>query len=270
MAEAELRHVLTEAERGTLAATTKRGANFADAAAEYLRFAEHVKKIDRALADKTVQGSANTVTNLQTARGKIVKFQGDLDKALAISSGPDIRTAEGNLNAELTSIAALLNVIGQACNIAELKGTRWQTPEGKVRPEINIRKTFYGGTEYLVHKGLKLGEGHAEKVTRQTVLKAQFPAMFAKSTFYCPGVPSRNRLPHLALDTAITLDHKTPVAKDWNDFGRKGKQPARVAFFINPTNLEGLCGPCNFAKGSGQLPFDRAVEPGFEGPDGKP
>lgn len=43
-AEAELRRILTDAERGTLAGMVRTGATFADAAAEWLRYIEHDRK----------------------------------------------------------------------------------------------------------------------------------------------------------------------------------------------------------------------------------
>lgn len=232
---------------------------------------ETVRKIDIALGNAMVQSNPTAVANLKTARGNIVKFQGDLDKAMAQNVGKDIRAAEGALVGEVSQIAALLNLIGTACNIAQLRGTAWQTTEGKIHPGIDIRDTFYGGSRlYLLHRGTKLTEAHNEKTKRQATLQPQFPAMYAKATFYCPGVPSRNRYPHLAMDTSITLDHKKPVADHWNNHGRKDKQPPRREFFVEPTNLEALCGPCNFAKGSDKIPYTRKVEPGFEGPDGQP
>jgi integrase len=48
MAEEALQAILTDARRGTLAGMTTTGATFADAAAEYLRYVEHVRQIDRA------------------------------------------------------------------------------------------------------------------------------------------------------------------------------------------------------------------------------
>jgi integrase len=46
MAEEELQAILTDARRGTLAGMASSGATFRDAAAEYLRYVEHVRKID--------------------------------------------------------------------------------------------------------------------------------------------------------------------------------------------------------------------------------
>src|SRR5215207_1333442 len=51
MAEEALHAVLTDARRGTLAGAVKTGATFADAAAEYLRYVEHVRQIDPATAN---------------------------------------------------------------------------------------------------------------------------------------------------------------------------------------------------------------------------
>src|SRR5215211_1214057 len=46
MADEELQAVLTDARRGTLAGMSSTGATFRDAAAEYLRYVEEVRKID--------------------------------------------------------------------------------------------------------------------------------------------------------------------------------------------------------------------------------
>jgi len=58
MAEAELRRILTDAERGTLAGASKRtGKTFADACAEWLRYVEHEKQ----RAPSTLRDYRNTV-----------------------------------------------------------------------------------------------------------------------------------------------------------------------------------------------------------------
>lgn len=49
-AEAKLREMLADAQRGTLAGTERTGATFEDAAAEYLRYVEEVRQIDPATA----------------------------------------------------------------------------------------------------------------------------------------------------------------------------------------------------------------------------
>jgi Phage integrase SAM-like domain len=56
-AEAQLRRILTDAERGTLAGATRSGKTFGDAAAEWLRYVEHEKQ----RAPSTVRDYRNVV-----------------------------------------------------------------------------------------------------------------------------------------------------------------------------------------------------------------
>jgi integrase len=58
-AEAELRRILTDAERGTLAAVKRIGATFADAAAEWLQYVEH----DRKRRPSTLAGYRSVLTH---------------------------------------------------------------------------------------------------------------------------------------------------------------------------------------------------------------
>jgi integrase len=86
-AEAKLQQVLADARRGTLAGTTKTGATFADAAAEWLRYVEHDRKrkpstvadyrgvVDHALtpAFGDLQLEDVTVERIDSYRAKLVQ-----------------------------------------------------------------------------------------------------------------------------------------------------------------------------------------------------
>lgn len=229
-----------------------------------------IAKINAALANDRVQGDVLISTNLANVRARILKLQEDLRTADAMPSRPDQLAALNGLHAEVRQVAVLLAAIGQTCDITALRTTNW-TIDGRVPTEIDIRKKFYGNTEYLQHKGVKLAEAHRDKVDRRDDLESKFPHMYAGATFYCPGVPRLNRLPHLHADTEVTLDHINTVAWHWNEYGRKGPHQPREDWFVEAENLRAMCPSCNNARQADGLTYNREVViPGFEGPDGQP
>jgi hypothetical protein len=108
-----------------------------------------------------------------------------------------------------------------------------------------------------------LNQGHEQKRELEAELKAKFPTMWEKATYYCPGVTQRNRYPHLVSDLDMHVDHKVPVTWHWNEIGRKRGQQERQEWYVCKDNLQALCGKCNTSKGSLDVDFDPQTEDGF-------
>lgn len=228
-----------------------------------------LQKINVALNNPEVKKEPEIVGRLTSARSAITTFQTDLDLAFAQSDSKAIRAAESGLLGEINTINSTLLMIGQLLDIDDLKVSDFVDSKGNVRDGLDIRVTFYGPARYQKHLGAKLTEAHDLKQAKRAELMSKFPVAFAKSTFYCPGVPRLNIYPHLADDTAVTLDHKQPVAQHWNDDGRKTTQAKREEFYALVSNLQAMCGSCNSAKKSEGVDYIRKTEAGFEPPPKK-
>ena len=68
----------------------------------------------------------------------------------------------------------------------------------------------------------------------------------------------------------IQIDHDVlPVAGHWNSTGCNTDQSSRYTWYDDPTNLVGLCGPCNRAKSSKvngvKVSYNKTVGPNFKG-----
>jgi hypothetical protein len=231
---------------------------------------EALKKIDFALQDERIKADSEVSGRLTDAKSKIEQFIKDIfEYDHASPDEKKARAASGSLHAEVTNISLVLNIIGKALDITELAGTTDCTDEhGKILPTIDIRATFYGGSEYNKHRGAVLNKGHNFKRDREAELKEKFPAMWEQATFYCPGVEfgGTKIYPHLASDLDLEVDHIMPVTWHWRDFGRKIGQQAREEWYVELENLQALCGTCNGVKRSLGVLFDPQTEEGFVPP----
>jgi hypothetical protein len=227
-------------------------------------------RLDIALAHPGVKSDAQAVGLLKGCRDELVRLQDEMDTALARSSQPEIAAAEANLTDHVKNVVSVLNTVGQAFDIVELRGTQWTTPDNEIRPELResgrLRAVFYG-SGYKRHTGALLSKAHDRKRELTSDLQTRFPALFARQSFYCPGVPGRIP-PHLALDAeGVQADHRRPVAWHWNEIGRKSKHSVRTTWDTDIENLQALCPRCNQVKGSEGQHFNPKVERGFDGPD---
>ena len=228
-------------------------------------------KIEIGLADEGVQADDAARGKLTEARGKITALTATIKELDDKSISKEANQKEAELRAKIVEVKLLLNEVGMKFDITALKGNDFVDAQGRVLSTVKIRPTFYGGSEYNNggNRGAALMKAHDEKKARAQELQAKFPMTYDKYEFgfYCPGVPEKNRYPHLAFDTEVSLDHTTPVTGHWEATGRRTDQPTRKSWYVDTSNLVAMCGTCNSAKGSGGETFNPQTEPGFVPPD---
>jgi hypothetical protein len=226
-------------------------------------------KIDTALADAGVQADPKVSGELRTARREITSLMAELHKW--DHEQPDQRQAaatERELKAAVVRLKLRLNDIGRTFDITDLKGNEFVDRDGRVLSSVAIRPTFYGGSEYNRHRGSVLTSAHQHKRSREDELRQRFPLTYDKyeAGFFCPGVPTMNRLPHLAFDTELQVDHEESVVAHWERQGRRTDQDTRKEWYVLRENLTALCDSCNGAKGSLGEKFNPQTEEGFVPP----
>ncbi|MFI7582796.1 hypothetical protein ACH9DO_03270 [Kocuria sp. M1N1S27] len=231
------------------------------------------RKIERALHNKQIQSNADAVGALKEAQEKLKGHPEKWDTAKWTSSKEKQNKALDEIDQEVTEIAYLLQRVGHAFDIDNLRESIWVLG-GEIHPKYQgspiFRKTFYGTFNSYVNTSFrrithnKLIE---DKISHKASL--DFDPFFKKGkSFRCPGF---NRGPHLAApdrgrDEWFSLDHNDPsVVGHWNSTGRGTKQSERKEWYNYTENLRGLCMECNREKGGGDN-FNYEIREGFEGP----
>jgi len=226
-------------------------------------------KIEIALDDEGVKADGKVSNELREARRDIKALMAELHKW--DHEQPNQRNAsatERDLKAKIVEVKLRLNQIGQTFNILELKGNEFVDKDGVVLSNVNIRTTFYGGSEYNRHKGSVLSQAHDEKKAIEDELRQRFPMTYDKyeAGFLCPGVERHNISPHLAYDTESSLDHKETVVAHWEREGRSTDQDTRKKWYVLRQNLTAMCGRCNGIKNSEGENYNPQTTAGFAPP----
>ncbi|WP_458315706.1 phage tail protein [Mycolicibacterium brisbanense] len=225
-------------------------------------------KISMAERDEGVKKCPGTLAQLRGLRGKLERVQKQVELAWAISDKSKIPPAEAALSDACSDVAVELGRIGTKFNIANLAGTIW-TVDGKIREEVDIRRKFYGpAAAYQQHRGELLARQIQQKFDEPQW--ANHPRL-REGTYVCPGATRGRKVtsPHLHTQEDGAVDHKEPVTSHWEKFGRRGSQQIREDWYGSLENLQILCERCNGMKGSGGQKFNRVIEDGFLGPDGR-
>lgn len=233
-----------------------------------------LKRIARAEGNANVQASKLLRGKLRRAREECESVQVRLELAMATNAKEVIAEAEINAAERMDRLEDQLIQIGRDYDIAELSGGIYVL-DGRVHPDITqkkIRPTFYGpSSRYQQHEGTKLNAARSE-MANQGIDPLKHPA-----EFWCPGVPAKNRYPHLwRMADGYAVDHVVPVAAHWlggdpnhpSPAGNDSAQTDRETWYPAPTNLQILCAPCNSAKQSLGATFKREVTDKFTGPKG--
>jgi hypothetical protein len=226
---------------------------------------ELIARIDRAAGSDKVKGSKLLRGKLKRAREAVVAAEVRFKDAKQIGDDMQkLRAAEAGLAATVDRVEADMVNLGREFDIDQLTGGKYVL-DGKVHPDYRklIRATFYGpSSAYSHHHNTKLNEAIAAKVAR-------YPLPAHPDKFWCPGVPAKNRYPHLAaFKDEYGLDHKVGVATHWKGGGNNTPQLPREQWYAGAGNLEILCRDCNSSKQSGGDKFDPEVGESFSGPGG--
>jgi hypothetical protein len=225
---------------------------------------ELLDKIARARRDPAVSANGRAMRKMRKVEEEVRR----LERLVEIfdKEEPDQRKAtqyERECEQYSTQMLSALADLGQELDLDALSGGEY-VMDDKVHPRYRgkIRDTFYGPhSAYEHHWTAKLNATLAAKRARYPV-----PTSHADK-FWCPGWGSRPA--HLAPITRFSLDHTDSAADHWtNKGGNDTSQTAREAFYINGGNIEGMCKPCNSAKGSGGVQYTEDVGANFTGPGG--
>ncbi|MEV3939244.1 hypothetical protein AB0K52_25100 [Glycomyces sp. NPDC049804] len=227
---------------------------------------ELLAKITRARRDPAVAANGRARKKMNRVETEVRR----LERLVEIfeREDPDARKANQyrrEVEQYSSEMLSALAELGRELDLDALSGGEY-VMDGKVHPRYRgkIRETFYGPyAAYSSHKSAKHADARREK-------RRRYPdPLVHADKFWCPGWAPANRLPHLAPDDDFTLDHTDSAADHWtNKNGNDTTQAVREAFYKNGTNIQGMCGDCNSAKGSGGVPFTENVGENFTGPGG--
>ena len=166
---------------------------------------------------------------------------------------------------------SVLNTVGEAFDITDLKGTRWTDPDGKIKEPFRtggrLRAIFYG-TGYQQHTGALLTRAHDKKQSLAASLRAN--PMFVQQSFYCPGVPGEIR--HTCPST-VTVCRPT-TSNPWHGIGTSSGAGAST-----PSEQDGIPTSTTFRRSAqratgrrarmdeagARVKYDPQTESGFKG-----
>ena len=134
-AERELRRILTDVERGTLARTVRTGATVADAIAEWLRHAEH----ERGVKPSTIHEYRSAVRALERALGDV-----PLEKVTM----RDVERWRESLLASGRSRRTVNKLLTNAHGVFERARRAWDLPANPVADVERVRERYSGAFDF--------------------------------------------------------------------------------------------------------------------------
>jgi hypothetical protein len=225
---------------------------------------ELLDKIARARQDPAVAANGRAMRKMRKVEEEVRR----LERLVEIfdKETPDQRKAaqyERDCEQYSREMLSALADLGQELDLDALSGGEY-VMDDKVHPRHrgSIRETFYGPASlYEHHAPAKLAATLAAK-------RSRYPNPTAHADkFWCPGWGSYPA--HLASISRFSLDHTESAAVHWtHKNGNDTSQTVREAFYVDGTNLEGMCKRCNSAKGSGGVGYTLDVGSNFTGPGG--